>query len=373
MRILSVSNVPLDPTLGSGYVISGYAERLRARGHLVTTIEPRDYLPWPRLRGAHRLRMLFGYTATARRAIAREKFDLVEFWGGESWRVVRQLANRPDRPLLVGRSNGLETFARATLDRAGFSGPGVLGRWFDRWQALECAFRDVDALTTVSHYDAQFAQNHSYQPPERLLALENPLDDEWFQPTLPPERPRVLAYFGSWLPQKGADILPHIFAAVLRQRADWRGRIVGAEPAAIAPHFPADVRARIEFVAPVRDKARLRTLYGSSAVTLLPSAYESFGLVAAEAAACGCALVASPVGFAAALRDGEEALLVPTRSVTAWTATVSRVLADDALRRRVAAAGRTRAQTLRWAAAVDSLEAFYGRLLETRRLVAPRA
>lgn len=367
MRLLAVSNVPLQPVAGSAYVILGYAERLRARGHEVVTLEPREYLPFPRVRAAHRLRMLLGYTRATLRTLQRERFDVIELWGAESWRVARQLGPRRDRPLLVGRSNGLETHCREVFARHGARGPGLAGRWFDRWQSIECAFRAVDALTTVSDFDARYAETHRYQPAGRLLALNNPLRDDWLAQPPALERPRVLAYFGSWLPQKGAEVLPAIFTAALRRRPDWRGRIVGPPPAAAAAQFPADIRERIEFVPFTSDTNQLRELYRASAVTLMPSLYESFGLVAAEALACGCALVASPVGFPASLRDGEEAVLVADRNVAAWTAAVGALLDDEALRRRLGAAGRARVQSLRWSDAVDRLEGFYAHLLSARR------
>lgn len=358
MRLLTVSNVPLEASAGSGYVISGYVQHLRARGHEVTTLEPRDYLPWPSRRGAHRLRMLLGYTRATHRAVNRGRFDVVELWGAESWLVARQLAARPSRPFLVGRSNGLETHFRAALAAHGAAQPGLAGRLFDRWQSPADAFRRVDALTVVSRFDADYATAAGYQPPERLLHLDNPLPPEWLGQPLGPARPPVLGFFGAWLENKGRALLPEIFAAALRAAPKWRGLIVGP-PAEAPTAFAPELRARLTFVPFTSDKAHLRELYRGCAVTLLPSAYESFGLVAAEALACGCALVASPVGFAAGLRDGEEALLVRERSVRAWSEALVPLLRDPARRAQLAAAGHARVQALAWPATVDRLEAFY--------------
>lgn len=363
MRLLVVSNVPLDPALGSGYVITGYVDRLRARGHLVATLEPRDYVPWPRMRGAKRLRTLWGYTRATLRAVRENSCDVVELWGAESWRAMQRLAPRSPRPLLVARSNGLEPHFAVELARHGLAEPASLaGYLLDRWQQQEEAFRRADLLTTCSEFDAAFATAHRYQPAERHLTLPNPLPDEWLGQTFDPERPRVLAYFGAWLPNKGSTLLPTVLGNALRAHPTWRARLVGPAPE-VAAKFPADVRARVEFAGHVRDKSRLRALYRESAVVLMPSAYESFGLVAAEALACGCALVASPVGFPASLRDGEEAVLVRERSVAAWTAALDRAQRDESQRRLLAAAGHARVQSLRWSDAIARLENFYARWL----------
>lgn len=367
MRLLTVSNVPLDPSLGSGYVIAGYVEQLRARGHEITTLEPRDYVRWPRLRCARRWRTLAGYTRATLRAVQPGRFEVVELWGAEAWRAVQRLASRAERPLLVGRSNGLEPFAQAELRRHDCAPrPSWAGRLFDRAQQPAAAFRGVDLLTLVSESERNFARAHDYQPAERLLALDNPLPDDWLGLPVPSARPAVLGYFGAWLPHKGTALIPGVLTSALRAHAGWRARLVGPGPHQVQTLFPDDVRARVECLPFVHDKARLRALYQETAVVLLPSVYESFGLVAAEALACGCALVAAPVGFPAALRADTEAVIVRAHTTAAWSAAVTALLGDEARRGRLAAAGHARVQSLRWDHAVTRLENFYARHLPAR-------
>ena len=114
MRILTLANTPLRRDLGSGYVILNYAERLRRRGHVVRLIGPPE-IDWPRSgRRAIRYRQMAGmFLAAAPDAIA--KYDVVEFYGGESWLAVTRLARRSQRPLLVAHSNGLEPHAERLL------------------------------------------------------------------------------------------------------------------------------------------------------------------------------------------------------------------------------------------------------------------
>lgn len=359
MRILTVSNVPLLASTGSGYVIAGYVDRMRARGHHVKTLEPRDYLRRPGLGGARRLRTLLGYTRATLRAVAAEEFDVVELWGGESWQSARTLAAGPQRPLLVARSNGLEPHARRWEAASGLvPRPSFAGRLFDRWQRVEDAFRRVDALTLVSTFDAAFAHERGYQPADRMRVLENPLLDDWLGQPPPTSRPPVLGYFGSWSARKGNTILPAVITETLRAHPAWRAQLVGPGPE-VATEFADDLRARIEFVPHVHDKAQLQSLYRGVAVVLMPSVYESFGLVTAEAMACGCAVVASPVGFAAGLRPDEEALLVSELTSAVWTHTMCEFLRTPSRIAAVAGRGQAAVQRLRWNDAVEELEAFY--------------
>lgn len=364
MRILSVSNCPLGESFGSGYVISGYARELRRRGHEVVTIGPEDYEWAPWVRGGKRARVFAGYSATALRRVDVGAFDVVELWGAEAWWAMRRLAARARRPLLVARSNGLETHLATALAR--HQGEAKTESWrrriagwaFENWQKPELAFRRADWLTTVSEFDRSFALERGYQPPERVLALENPLPDDWIGQPEPAERPKVIGFVGSWIARKGAELLPDVLAAVLRANPEWRARLVGAGEPAREAMARVGMSERVEIVPFETDRTRLRALYEGMAVVVMPSQFESFGLVAAEALACGCALVASPTGFAAGL-GAEDARVVGEYSVAAWVEAILGLLSDPARRRQMAGAGQRRVQMLRWSGAVERLETTY--------------
>ena len=367
MRILTVSNVPLKKHLGSGYVIMGYAEGMSQRGHGVTLLEPRQYEWLPRLRCGRRLRMLLGYSAAALRALSRSSYDLVELWGVESWWVARRLAERPNRPVLIGRSNGLELHAEQEMARHGRDGRTLAGACFDRWQDRECAFRSVDGLTLVSQFERRYAEAWAYQTPERMLALENPLPNDWLGQRFKQNRRLVLGYFGSWRHQKGIELLASAVPNVLRAFPEWTLRLVGVGDLMIDSVFPPDLLHRVQVRPFVTDRTELQTLYCDTAVTIMPSTYESFGLVSAEALACGCTLVASPTGLAADLCPEVEAVIVPDRSPTTWTAALAGLLENEERRCRIGVGGWSRVQPLRWSDAVSELLEFYGRLMRRRK------
>ena len=79
-------------------------------------------------------------------------------------------------------------------------------------------------------------------------------------------------------------------------------------------------------------------------VFCLSSYYEGFGNVIVEAMASGAPVVstACPHGPSEIITDGENGLLVPVRDSEALSQALIRILQDEPLRARVAAAGKAR-------------------------------
>lgn len=362
MRILSLSNCPLDESLGSGYVALRYARGLRERGHHVDLLGPDGYEPLRRLRRGISYRQALGMAAATLRRAGR--YDVVEIWGGEAWLAFGLLARRARRPfLLVAHSNGIETHCAEVLraaERGGRLAPSR--RWFqlDQSALFERAFRAADALVTVAEFDRRYALDRGYAPAGRILAVDNPLPDEYLDLPVDFERAPRIGYCGSWIPRKGVDLIEKALPPLLRGFPEWRLVLVGVgDGFRAAERFPADVLPRIEVVPFAERGTRLRDLYQSFGIVMLPSVYESFGLAAAEAMACGAALVATPVGFAAGLRDREEAMLLPEPTSQALRGAVETLIRDENLRRSVARGGYRRVQPLRWDGAIDAVETAY--------------
>jgi L-malate glycosyltransferase len=84
----------------------------------------------------------------------------------------------------------------------------------------------------------------------------------------------------------------------------------------------------------------LRALYNRCAVFMLTSKYEGWGLPAAEAMACGAAVVSTRNGGTEDfLIDGRNGLLVPVSDPTAIAEAIIRLLRDGSERSRLASAG----------------------------------
>jgi glycosyltransferase involved in cell wall biosynthesis len=112
-------------------------------------------------------------------------------------------------------------------------------------------------------------------------------------------------------------------------------------------------------------------LYPQANVFVLASAGESFGMVAAEAAAAGTPVVVTDrSGVASYFRDG-EALVVPYERAAVIDA-VRRVLAEPELRNRLSLGGVAAAKRMSWDHVTDMQEEIY-RAVASRTAAAKRS
>src|SRR4051812_7682568 len=182
----------------------------------------------------------------------------------------------------------------------------------------------------------------------------------------PAGRTTELLHVGSTIARKRIDVLLRVVAAVRRERQDVRLVRVGGP-------FTAEQRALVRdlglepfiIVLPFLDRATLAAVYRRSALVLLPSEREGFGLPVLEALACGTPIVASEID---ALREvgGDAAQYCPPEDVDAWTDAVVKALGE----RRDAPAqwaarrerGIERAASFSWSRYSSDVAALYQRL-----------
>ncbi len=177
------------------------------------------------------------------------------------------------------------------------------------------------------------------------------------------ERP-VLLWVGRIAPIKGLDTLLDAVARLSAAGQGLRLLIVGGEADEPTNGHEASLRQRIErlrledtvrFIGP-QPQSVLPVYYVASDVTVLPSYYESFGMVALEAMACGSPVIASRVGgLVTTVRDGVTGFLVPDSDVAALADRIGSLIADADLRWRVGREGVRWAAQHRWPCVAEAV------------------
>ncbi len=183
----------------------------------------------------------------------------------------------------------------------------------------------------------------------------------------------VITFVGRVDPIKGIDTLLET-AAILASRGiaftvifvggdlDPAGAPVGALADVSAAAEQLGVRNRFLFVG-AQPQNQLPVYYSAADVVMVPSRYESFGLVAVEAMACGVPVVASRVGgLVYTVQDGESGFLVPYNDAAAFADRCEALFADRALRARFGAHGHESAQRFAWPVVAEAVLHVYERL-----------
>ena len=293
---------------------------------------------------------------------------------GELWRAphvttfhtLGQVKNRANQGA-GGRSGQLETDRRIEIER----------RVIRRADAI-VASTEHERAALVEQYGAR-RESVAIIPPGADLATFEPVPREWARAELGLDG-EVLLFVGRIDPVKGLDTLLEA-VRLLRHRPTLKLLVIGGSKPG-ARHVDADewdlrelatelgIDGRIEWLGPV-EQEQLALYYSAADVTVVPSRYESFGLVALEALACGACVVASRVGgLPTIVRDGENGLLVPWRSGEAFAEAVERVLDQPALAARLREGALASRQRFSWAATASAMGALYEELARSREPVA---
>lgn len=172
---------------------------------------------------------------------------------------------------------------------------------------------------------------------------------------------RILFVGGVTL-QKG---IPYLLEAVSRLRGDVELAIVGEAstmPASVLEQFDT---SRVNWVGR-QPKALVREWMQQSDVLVLPSVQDGFGLVLAEAMACGCPVVASShTGIEDLVTDGVEGFVVPPQDATALVDRLQALVDDRKMAKRMSEAAVARVGSLGgWNAYGDALVATVKRLVD---------
>jgi D-inositol-3-phosphate glycosyltransferase len=154
---------------------------------------------------------------------------------------------------------------------------------------------------------------------------------------------RMILFVGRIEPLKGVDTLIQAMACLQVKEADGKPvhlAIIGGDPAASPEEMNTEM-ARLQKMCEdlgldqtvlflgVRDQDKLPYYYSAAEMVVMPSHYESFGMVALEAMACGTPVIASEVGGLAYLvRDGETGFTIPDQEPETLCEKISWLLND---------------------------------------------
>lgn len=194
-----------------------------------------------------------------------------------------------------------------------------------------------------------------------------------------PKEDRMLLYVGRIEPLKGVDTLiraiAHMRKTGVMEQYPHSLAIIGGDPDAVPEDMNSEMsrlqnlcyklglQDMVVFLGK-RSQASLPYYYSAAEVLVMPSHYESFGMVALEAMACGTPVVASQVGgLAFLIQDGVTGFVVPGGDYLALSERLTQLLSQPELRARLGQQAADYAKDYAWENITNRMIDLYNEVL----------
>lgn len=339
---------------GGPRVVYEYANRLVARGHQVSVVHPRrlDSSPRPEDSLYRRCR---AKVLAVRDLIATPKLG----WHPLDKRVQVLFVPNADA-CNIPQADAIFATACFTVDSV-LRCPEEMGEKFYLVQGYETWMKSksfVDATWRMPLRKVVIArwllEKGKDLGASDVTYIPNAIDHDRYKCLAPVrERPRQIAMLFSAVPLKGAKDGIKALEIVRRSYPDLKAVFFGAG------RRQSWVPKWITYYRNPPQSFIVEQIYNRSSIFLSPSWSEGFPLPPAEAAACGCAIVAAENGgIREYVEHGVTGLLSPPKDASALAANLGRLLENDGLRVRLAKAAGAAIRRFDWERSTNLLESF---------------
>ena len=234
-----------------------------------------------------------------------------------------------------------------------------------------------DRVIACSHYMREQIADIFGVDEERISVIPNGIDPDDLQPQDPAELTRLRAEFaapeeklvlliGRLVYEKGFQLALEAMPRLIEEVPGTRFLIAGSGTHEAELHKQAEELGLMEhgtFLGWIGDDV-LHSLYRIADLTVVPSIYEPFGLVALEAMASGCpCIVADTGGLREVVVHEEGGLRFTAKDPRSLGRMVERVLTDDDLRDRLVAEASEHVLRFDWSDVARQTHAAYRSLL----------
>src|SRR4051812_15591240 len=238
----------------------------------------------------------------------------------------------------------------------------------EKWMANR-----ADRVVTCSAYMREHVSDIYGLDEERVTVIPNgidpsdlvPVDDlEALRARFAAPNERLVLLVGRLVYEKGFQIALEALPGLIERLGDVRFLVAGsgtAEEELRSQAAELGLDSSGTFLGWIGDDV-LHSLYRIADLTVVPSIYEPFGLVALEAMASGCPCLVADTGGLREVVPGDESvgLRFRSRDPDSLGAMAERLLTDDALRDRLVAEAQEHVLTFDWADVARQAAVVYG-------------
>lgn len=259
----------------------------------------------------------------------------------------------------------------------------------ERLKIEEKIMQKVDYLITSTPWEKEQIISFNNIDPAKIKVIPCGVDLRLFKPIpmgkakkllgLSAEKEFIL-YVGRIDAIKGIDVLIKAFAYLIKKYLRWRKElgliIIGGEVDISMREENQEwqrlkkmvenlgLQEQVAFWGPQRQDL-LPYFYSAAQALILPSRYESFGMVALEAMACGTTVIASDVGgLPFTIEDGENGFLIPEGDWVSLAEKILEVVEHQDLRRRIKGEALRKAKNFAWPIITQKVLSLYDSLID---------
>jgi glycosyltransferase involved in cell wall biosynthesis len=382
MRILFLANTPPDRTLGAPGCDLATIDALRELGHQVDDFW-NDSLPHKiRHPNLHQLLELPSlYASFLNQHLMTHDYDVIQVNQPHAWRAAYNHQIRHRQGIFVNRSHGWEPFVRTSLQSLNHSSDrrplfrkllsSILTPLLERHNELVLRYSDGVVLCSVD--DKNYILKNYPQYEHKFRSVSPGIDPLFFkniEGTCSPRNhaPFRLLYAGSFMPQKGPEIVAKVFSNTLKQIPESTATWICPESAhAQAMELLEEpIRSRVRF-SHWMSKERLALEMDSSHIFLFPSYFEGFAQTFLQAMSRGCCVVTTNIdGMGEAITHWENGILHAPGDWNAMTQSVLELARNRSLCEMISRSAREKAVGYTWEKTAITLIAFYQELLRSK-------
>jgi N-acetyl-alpha-D-glucosaminyl L-malate synthase BshA len=234
------------------------------------------------------------------------------------------------------------------------------------------SIQQSDGLTAVSEFLRQETVEHFDVPPERIKVIPNFVDlNEYKRDVHPCHRSRlseegekIVMHISNFRPVKRVDDAVRVFARI-NTRVPARLVLIGDGPERGRVLQTAEEEGVGDRVLFLGKQESVAEILACADLFLLPSATESFGLVALEAMSCGVPIIATRVGgLPEVVPEGKAGFLAEVGDVDTMAEHGIRILKDAEEWRSMSGAARRAAECFSTDHVVPMYENYYKQVVE---------
>lgn len=252
---------------------------------------------------------------------------------------------------------------------------------YTRIAAEKSLIASAAKIVAVSEMDSRYLSSLYGAPLEKLIVIPPGVNPELFRPIpqgvarkkLGIANGKLILFVGRTEPLKGADLLIYALKILIVQNPNLSVclLLVGGEVAGNRALWSRYLRSlddlgdslgissNVRFIGQ-QPQYELPYYYNAADMVVMPSHYESFGMVALEAMSCGVPVVMTDTtGISSLLDEKHQSLITSVNNPFLLAQQMEKLLLDEDTHRKISAGVRAQVSDLSWEAIAKQMENVY--------------